>query len=52
MWSEVKGTILPYWSIITGGMNCALHEPIICSVRFDISSQKYAAVQAEMSILG
>ena len=36
MWSAVKGTIFPYWRIITGGMNCVLHEPITSSVNFDI----------------
>ena len=52
MWSTVKGAIFPYWSIITGGMHCVLHEKITCSVKLDIFSQKYAAVQAGMSILG
>ena len=52
MLSAVNDTIFHDWRIITGGMNCVLHEPIICSVRFDILSMKYAGVQAGMSILG
>ena len=52
MYPEVKGAIFPYWRIITGGMNCVLHEPITCSVKFDIFSKKYVAMQAGMSILG
>ena len=51
-WSAVNGIIFHDWRIITGGMICVLHEPITCSVRFDILSQKYAGVQAGMSILG
>ena len=49
-WSAVNGIVFHDWRIITGGMNCVLHEPITCSVRIDIL--KYAAVQAGMSILG
>ena len=52
MCPEVKGAIFPYWSIISGDMNYVLHESITCSVKFDIFSKKYAAVQAGMSILG
>ena len=51
-WSAVNGTSFHNLRIITGGMNCVLHEPITCSVRFDIFSMKYAGVQAGMSILG
>ena len=51
-WSAVNGIIFHDWRIITRGMNCVLHEPIIYSVKFDIFSQKYTGVQAEMSILG
>ena len=50
--SAVNGIVFQDWRIITGGMNCVLHKPITCSVRFDIFSQKYAGVQAGMSILG
>ena len=35
-WSAVKGTIFPYWSIITKGMNRDLYEPITGSVKFDV----------------
>ena len=52
IYPEVKGAIFPYWRIITWGMNCVLHEPITCSVKFDIFSKKYAGVQAGMFILG
>ena len=52
MLSAVDGAIFHDWRIITGVMNCVLHEPITCSVRFDIFSMKYAGVQAGMSILG
>ena len=52
MCSEVNGAIFPYWSIITGAMNWDLHEPITCSVKFDIFSKKYVGVQGGMSILG
>ena len=52
MCPEVNGIVFHDWRIITGGMNCVLHEPITCSVRIDIFSKKYAAVQAGMSILG
>ena len=52
MLSAVNGPIFHDWRIITGGMNCVLHEPITCSFKFDIFSMKYAGVQARMSILG
>ena len=52
MCSAVNGIVFHDWRIITGAMNCVLHEPITCSVRFDIFSQKYAGMQAGMSILG
>ena len=51
-WSAVKGTNFPNWGIITGGMNCVLHEPITFSVRFDVLKIKYGGVQAGMSKLG
>ena len=50
--SAVNGTIFHDWKIITGSMNCVLQEPITYSVKFDMFSQKYAGVQAGMSILG
>ena len=31
---EVNGIIFHDWTIITGGMNCVLHEPITGSVNF------------------
>ena len=52
MLSAVNGTSFHDWRIITGGMNCILHKPITCSVRFNIFSMKYVGVQAGMSILG
>ena len=51
-WSAVSGGVFHDWRIITGGMNCVLHEPIPCSVNFHVFIKKYAAVQAGMSILG
>ena len=50
--SPVNGIVFHDWRIILGGINCVLHEPITCSVRFYIFNQKYAGVQAGMSILG
>ena len=50
--SAVKRASFHYWRIITGSMNCDLHEPIIDSVRFDVFSMKYAGVHAEMHRLG
>ena len=35
---EVNGIVVQYWTIITGGMNCVLHEPITGSVNFDVYS--------------
>ena len=52
MCPEVKDIVFQYWTIITGGMNWFLHEPITGSVNFDVFIKKYAAVQAGMSILG
>ena len=52
MLSAVNGTRFHHWRIITGGMNCVLHEAITCSVSFDVYCMKYAGVQAGMSILG
>ena len=51
-WSSVKGTNFLDCRIINGGMNCDLHEPKTCSVKFDGFCMKYAGVQAGMSILG
>ena len=36
MCPEVNGNIFHDWRIITGGMNCVLHEPITGSVNFDV----------------
>ena len=52
MWSVVKGTIFPYWSIITGGMNWGSYEPITDNVNFDVFIKKYAAVHIGISIVG
>ena len=49
-WSAVKGARFHDWRIITGGMNCVLHESITCSVRFDGFCMKYAGMQAGMSL--
>ena len=51
MCSEVNGIIFYDWRIITGGMNCVIHEPITGSVNFDVFIKKYAAVHIGMSIL-
>ena len=49
--SRSEGHYLSLLENNTGGMNCVFHEPITCSVKFDIFSKKYAAVQAGVSIL-
>ena len=36
IYPEVNDVILQDWRIITGGMNCVLHEPITGSVNFDV----------------
>ena len=36
MCPEVNGSIFHDWRIITGGMNCVLHEPITGSVNFNV----------------
>ena len=35
---EVNDIVVQYWTIITGGINCVLHEPITGSVKFDVFS--------------
>ena len=45
--SAVNDIVFHDWRIITGGMNCVLHEPITCSVKFDIFSQKYVGCKQE-----
>ena len=50
-WSALNGNSFNDWIIITEDMNCVLHEPITCSVRFDVYCMKYAGVQVGMSIL-
>ena len=51
-WSAVKGANVLDWRIITERMNCVLHEPIICSIRFDGFCMKYAGLKTGMSKLG
>ena len=50
MWSAVKGTNFTDRSITVGGMNCVLHEPITCSIRFHVLTIKNVGVHAGMSI--
>ena len=50
MCPEVNGIIFHDWRIITGGMNCVIHEPVTDSVNFDVFI-KYAAVHTEMQSL-
>ena len=50
-WSEVKVTSFHNWRIIPGGMNCVLHKPITCNVRFDVFKSKDAGVHSGMLMI-
>ena len=49
---EVNSIVAQYWTIIRGGMNCVLHEPITGSVNFDVFIKKNAAAHTGMQNLG